>query len=253
MATAKVSPAESPLPYWVMDVETMNPPPDAMTRLEEEFLLEWEPGGNLKDPEKIEAKRLSDVQKFRERAALLDAAPVAMVGLMFEEQTFLLHGLKTAKAKWFGNRKNNVTLEGFQGEKALMQAVCLVLAEKTSPGCIGVGHNCFLFDLPRIRLACVRNGLKLPEALRVVLSEDEDRRRFVDVMRTFCRYFGRNEIMISQEKMLGRLGLESLLKGVATGADVPALLEAGKIHEVATKLLADLIGVRDAFLKMTGR
>lgn len=254
MATAKPLPAESPLPFWIMDVETANPPADVMARLEEEFLLEWEPGGNLKDPEKIEAKRLSDVQKFRERAALLDAAPVAMVGLMFEEQTFLLHGLKKAKAKWFGNRGNNVTLEGFAGERSLMEAVCLVLTEKTSPGWMGVGHNAFGFDLPRIRLACVRNGLRLPEALRVLVDEHEDRRRFLDTMHHFCKYFGRNgEIMISQEKMLGRLGIESLLKGVATGADVPALLEGGKIHEVATKLLADLVGTRDAFLKMTGR
>lgn len=254
MATAKVSPAESACPYYVLDVETANPPADVMARLEKELLEDWEPGGNVKDPEKIEAKRLSDVQKFRERAALLDAAPVAMVGLMFEEQTFLLHGLKKAKVKWFGNRGNNVTLEGFAGERSLMEAVCLVLTEKTSPGWMGVGHNCFGFDLPRIRLACVRNGLKLPEALRVVLTEGEDRRRFLDTMHHFCKYFGRNgEIMVSEEKMLGRLGIDSLLEDIATGADVPALLEAGKIHEVATKLLADLVGVRDAFLKMTGR
>lgn len=253
MATAKLLPAESPLPYWVMDVETMNPPPDVMARLEEEFLREWEPGGNLKNEEKIEAKRRGDLEKFRERAALLDVAPVAMVGVMLEEETFLLHGLKTAKAKWFGDRKNNVTLEGFRGEKALMEAVCLVLAEKTSPRSVGIGHNCFAFDLPRLRLAVVRNNLKLPEALRVVLNEDEDRRRFCDTMRHFCRYFGHGEIMISQEKMLGRLGLESLLRGVASGSAVPALLEAGRIDQVATKLLADLIGVRDAFLKMTGR
>jgi hypothetical protein len=215
MATAKVLPVESPCPFYVMDVETMNPPAEVMGRLEEEFLAEWEPGGNLKDPEKIESKRRAEIQKFRERAALLDAAPVVMVGLMFEEQTFLLHGLKTAKAKWFGNRKNNVTLEGFRGEKALMEAVSLVLNEKTSPGWMGVGHNCYGFDLRRIRLACVRNGLKLPEALRVVLNEEEDRRRFLDTMQHFCKYFGRNgEIMISQDKMLGRLGIESLLKAL---------------------------------------
>ena len=94
---------------------------------------------------------------------------------------------------------------------------------------LGAGHNCFGFDLPRLRLAAVRNGLKLPEALRVLVDQDEDRRRFLDTKQHFCRYFGRNgEVMISQEKMLGRLGIESLLKGVATGADVPALLDAGK-------------------------
>ena len=253
MVTVKVSPPELPCPFYVVDVETMCPAPDVMARLEEEFLSEWEPGGTLKQPEKIEAKRLADLEKFRERAALLDEAPVAMVGIMFEDATFLLHGLQTAKATWFGNRENNVTLEGFDGEKGLMEAVSLVLNEKTSPGWIGVGHNCYGFDLRRIRLACVRNGLKLPGALRVVLNEDEDRRRFLDTMQHFCKYFGRNgEVMISQDKMLGRLGIESLLNGVARGPDVASLLASGKIKEVATKLLADLVGVRDAFLKMTG-
>jgi hypothetical protein len=240
-------------PYFCLDVETMNPAPEVMTRLEKEFLAEWEPGGNLKDPEKIEAKRQADLEKFREKAALLDEAPIAMVGVMFEEQTFLLHGVKRAKAKWFGRRGNNVLIEGFGGEKALMDAVVTVLDQKVTPDAVGVGHNCYRFDLPKIRLACVRNGLKLPEALRVLLVDGEDRQKFTDTMHVFCRYFARNgEIFVSQDRMLGRLGLESLLHDVATGADVPGLLAAGRIHEVATKLLADLTGVRSAFVKMTG-
>lgn len=254
MATAKALPVESPRPFFVLDVETMNPPAHEMTRLEQEFLADWEPGGNLKDPEKIEAKRQADLNKFRERAALLDAAPLAMCGLMFEGQTFLLHGLKTAKAKWLGSRKNGVTLEGFAGEKALMEAVITVLNEKTEADSIGVGHNLFGFDLRRLRLACVRNGLMLPDVLRVVRTDGEERQRFVDTMQLFCKYFGRsNDIMVSQETMLTRLGVESLLHGVATGADVPALLAAGKVSEVGTKLLADLLGVRAAYLRMTGR
>jgi len=241
-------------PYFCLDVETMAPPADVMTRLEKEFLAEWEPGGNLKDPEKIEAKRQADLEKFREKAALLDEAPIAMVGVMLEAETFLLHGVKTAKAKWFGRRENNVLIEGFAGEKALMEAVITVLDEKVTRDAVGVGHNCYRFDLPKIRLACIRNRLKLPESLRVLLVDGEDRQKFTDTMHVFCRYFARNgEIFVSQDVMLGRLGIESLLRGVADGSDVPGLLAAGKINEVATKLLADLVGVRDAFLKMTGR
>ena len=254
MATARALPAESLHPFFVFDVETMNPPAEVVATLEAEFLAGWEPGGNLKDPEKIEVKRQADLVKFRDRLALHDAAPVAMVGLMFDGETFLLHGVGRKKAKWFGGKKNHVTLEGFAGEKSLMEAVCTVLNEKTSPGWIGVGHNCYGFDLPRLRLACVRNGLTLPEALRVVVDDQEERRRFIDTMAHFCRYFGRNgEIMISQEKMLDRLGIRNLLKGVATGADVPGLLAAGELDAVATKLLADLVGVRDAYVRMLGR
>jgi len=253
MATAKAMPAESPAPFYVFDVETMNPPADVVERMEKEFLETWEAPGNLRDPDKVEAKRTTDFEKFREKLALTDEAPVTMVGLMFEDQTFLLHGLRVAKAKWAGSRKNNVTLEGFRGERALMEAVVTVLNEKTSPGWVGVGHNAYKFDLPKLRLACVRQGLALPDALRVVVSDDEDRRRFVDTMQHFCRYFGRNgELFISQDKMLQRLGLPSLLDGIADGKDVPGLLANGEIAAVANKLLADLVGVKAAYLRMVG-
>ena len=247
---------EAVCPFFVFDVETMNPPPELMERLEKEFLAEWEPPGNMKDEEKINLRKQADLEKFRERAALHDEAPVSLVGLMFESRTYLLHGLKATKAKWFGKRENNVSIEGFKNERELMEAVYATLDEKTSERMQGVAHNCFGFDLSKLRLAGVRHGLVLPEALRVVMDEEEDRRRFVDTMSLFCKYFSkRGELFIKQESMLERLGLPALLKGVATGADVPKLLaeKPPRINEVATKLLADLCGCRDAYLRMTQR
>ncbi len=236
--------AEPVADFFVFDVETMNPPPAEMKRLEADFLEDWEPGGNLKDPEKIEAARANALLK------------VSMVGLMFEERVFLLHGLKREKPKWFGKRERNVSIEGFPNEGALIEAVYAVLEEHTTEKMQGVGHNIFGFDLSKLRLAGVRNGLTLPDVLRVVLDEEEERRRFTDTMVLFTKFFSkRGELFITQDRMLERLGIESLLKGVATGADVPRLLAENppKINEVAAKLLADLIGVRESFLKMTSR
>lgn len=253
MAT-KALPVEPLRSFFCFDVETGNPSPDTMKQLEETYLSEWEPPANFKDVEKIESRRQIGLEKFRERAALLDAAPIMMCGLMFEDATFLLHGLKRAKPRWFGNRKNAVTLQGFGDERELMMGVSDVLNAKTTPDSIGVGHNIFGFDLRRLRLATVRHGLPLPAALRVVRDDDEDRQHFCDTMQLYGRYFGRsNDIMISQTVMLEQLGITPLLRDVCTGADVPKLLDSGNVNEVATKLLADLIGVRDAFLKMTGR
>ncbi|SRR5579884_2851524 len=246
--------AEPVTEFFIFDVETMNPPAKEMERLEREFLAEWEPPGNLKDAEKINGRQQADLEKFRDRIALHDAAPVAMVGLMFEDKTFLLHSLGRDRVKWFGKRENRVSIEGFRGERELIGAVYAVLSEKTTEKMQGVGHNIFGFDLAKLRIAGVRNGLTLPDALRVVMDEEEERQRFVDTMTLYCKYFARRgEIMISQERMLERLGVESLLKGVANGGDVPKLLAAGKLNEVATKLLADLVGVREAYLRMTGR
>lgn len=248
--------AEAVAEFWVFDVETMNPPDEQMKRIEADFVADWEPGGNLKDPEKIEAARAAALLKFRDKAALLDAAPVSMVGLMFSERVYLLHGLKREKPKWFGRRDRNVSIEGFPNEGSLIEAVYAVMEENTTEKMQGVGHNIFGFDLSKLRLAGVRNGLTLPDVLRVVLDEEEERRRFTDTMVLFTKFFSkRGELFITQDKMLDRLGIESLLKDVATGADVPRLLAANppKINEVATKLLADLVGVRDAFMRMTSR
>lgn len=248
--------AEAVAEFFVFDVETMNPQAEHMKRLEADFVADWEPSGNLKDPEKIAAAQAAALLKFRDKAALLDAAPVSMVGLMFADRVYLLQGIKREKPKWFGKRERNVSIEGFPNEQSLIEAVYAVLEEQTTGKMQGVGHNIFGFDLAKLRLAGVRHGLVLPDALRVLMDEEEDRRRYVDTMSLYCKYFARRgELFISQDRMLERLGIESLLKGVATGADVPRLLaqDPPKINEVATKLLADLVGVRDAFLRMTGR
>jgi hypothetical protein len=256
MATARVAAVEQAVDAFFFDVETMNPEPKVMEQIEKEFLAEWEPPKGWKDEAKIAEKRAEDLEKFHERAALHDAAPVAMVGLMFDGETFLLHSLKNERAKWFGKNgaANRVSIEGFAGEKQLMEMVCRLIAKKTDEKTRGVGHNIFGFDLGKIRLAIVRNGLPLPECFRVLHLEDEDRQQFLDTMRMYTRYFGKaGQLFITQDAMLENLGITPQLKGVATGADVPKLLEAGKITAVATKLWADLVGVRAAFNRMTSR
>jgi hypothetical protein len=265
MATAiRPLAADAVSEFAVIDVETMDAREEdilaAQEEVRREFEADWQPPENYKDPVKIaalrEEKLAKRVDRIREQAALLDAAPVAMLGLMLEQQTFLLHGLKREKAKWFGKngKANHVSIEGFAGEKELMEAAAEILERKTSAETLITGHNIFGFDLRKLRLATVRNGLTLPPAFRVRLVDGEERQSVLDTMHHFCKYFGRNgEIMISQDAMLERLGIGSLLKGVASGKDVPGLLAAGKVTEVATKLLADLMGVRQAVLRMTGR
>jgi hypothetical protein len=254
MSTARLPLPEAPCEFFCFDVETTNPP-------EEEVVKDFEanydgPPKGWKDLAKIEEHRSETLLKWHEKAALLDIAPIAMVGMLFEEETFLLHGLKAEKAKWFGKNgaKNRVSIEGFASEKELMQMVCRLLTKKVGPETRGVTHNGFGFDLGKVRLAIVRNGLPLPEIFRVMHLDDEERQPWVDTMRMYCRYFARaGQLFIKQETMLENLGIEPLLKNVATGADVPVLLKNGKINEVAAKLLADLVGLRSAFTKMTGR
>lgn len=254
-------PIEAPVNFYVFDIESMNPSEAIIAaeeqRVTEEFLENWEPPENYKDPEKIEEKKQRDLQKkvskVRERAALMDESPVMMIGLMFAEETMILHGCKRHAAKWLGKdgKRNRVSIEGFSGEKALMEAAITTLDARIRPDTMGVGHNIYGFDLPKLRLAAARNDLRLPDALRVKIHEDMEKPRMLDTMHFFCRYFARSgQMMIKASVMQRRLGLAPLLEGVADGKDVPKMLADGKVEQVAIKLFADLVGCRDSFLRM---
>ncbi len=244
---------EAPCEAFFFDVETMDASEEAVDR---DFAENYETPKSYKDQEAIERHKADARVKWTEKAALLDAAPVAMVGLMFERKTFLLHGLKNERGKWFGRNgeRNQVWIEGFAGEKLLMEMVCKVITRFTGAETRGVGHNIFGFDLGKLRLAIVRNGLALPEFFRVLTLEDEERQQFVDTMKLYTRYFAKSgQMFIKLEAMAENLGIDVPLKGIATGEDVPKLLAAGKITAVAAKNLSDLVVVREAFLRMTGR
>lgn len=248
--------AEAPCEAFFFDVETMDPPAETVKRMEAAWLENWQPPESWKDADKIAARKAEALEAWRGKLALTDEAPVAMAGLMFESDTMILHGLKRESAKWLGKngKRDRVSIEGFSSESELMQAVIDVLDSRIRANTMGVGHNIFRFDLPKLRLAAARNGLVLPEALRVRLFDDEERQRLLDTMQHYTRYFGREgQLMISASEMQRRLGLPVLLDGVADGKDVPGLLARGKIQQVATKLYADLLGVRAAFLRMAGR
>lgn len=257
MASPKLSVAQSasPCKCALLDIETRNPDAEEMAELEQRFNAEWEPPANYKDAAKIEARRAEDLVKFRDKAALLPQAPIAVVGVMLDDgRTYQLHAMGAEKPRWRDARRRKVSVEGFAGERELMRALAALLAEETDAETMLVGFNVLAFDLPKARLACVRHGLELPEALRLKLVEDDERQPVFDLMVQYCRKFlGTRELFISQEEMLFQMGIRPAIgRDVASGAEVPKLLEAGKLDAVLTKNLADLADLRQAFLRMTG-
>lgn len=242
--------------FYIFDVETTEPAPEEVARMEADWLENWEPPANYKDAEKIAAYKAEQLAKWRERLALADEAPLAMIGVMFPEETMILHGVKKHAVKWLGKngKRDRVSIEGFAGESRLIEATIQVLEARIRERALGVGHNIYGFDLPKLRLAAARNNLRLPDALRVKIHDEMERPQMLDTMHHFCRYFARSgQLFISAAEMQRKLGLPALLEGVADGKDVPRLLAAGKVEQVAIKLFADLVGCRDSFLRMTGR
>lgn len=239
-------------PQIFVDLETGNPSPERMAELVRQFELEWEPPGNLKDETKIEARRTADLAKFTEKAALLPDAPVRVVAVL-ADKLWQFHSMKRERARWEGSK--TVVVEGFADEKSMLEATCSLLADVAGPDTLFVAHNAFAFDLPRLRLAFVRNGLALPPALQLKIADEDSQSRVFDTMTQFARRFlGQNGPgFVSQDAMLDSMGIRPLSNQNLTGADVPALLDAGKLDAVLLKNRADLLDLRKAFERMTGR
>lgn len=208
----------------------------------------WKAPSNWK-PETVESKRQEAAERIREKAALLDAAPIICIGVMTSGGEQILFS---------GMSKPIGAIAGWQilnaGSESLM---LLALREwlNTAPWAEEpalVGANLRDFDLPKLRLAYLRAGLRLPELLRPRL-EGEPPLRLADVtslIKAFSTQY-RHEFLISLNRTASILGID-LPKQVINGADIPALYQQGKYMELATYCCIDVLTTARAFLLMTG-
>lgn len=57
----------------------------------------------------------------------------------------------------------------------MLQATCGLLADVAGPETVLVAHNLLGFNLPRLRLATIHNGIALPAQLQVGIMQDDAR------------------------------------------------------------------------------
>lgn len=231
---------------WIcLDCETADAPPEAI----EVAIQAWKPPSNWK-PETKETKRQEAAERFRKNAALLDASPILCVGVMTSRgDQILFSGMPEPVGDISGWQVLNA------GSEPLM---LLALREwlNTAPFTeepVLVGANLKGFDLCKLRLAFLRNGLKLPELFRPRL-EGEPPIRLVDVtslVKVFSTQY-RDDFMISLDRTASILGIERP-KQIINGADIPVLYQQGKYTEVATYCCIDVLTTARAFLLMTGQ
>ncbi len=229
----------APLPYLVLDIET-----GAATEEEIQAALNgWKCPTNVKDPEKREAKRKEAEAKIRGQSALLDVAPILVVGCAHHSGVVLFNGMDGIA----------YTIEGATilpcGDERLMLLAFQQWADAfTGPETVLVGFNHLAFDLPRLRLAYVRHRLPLPECLRPC----EQNQAVYDVMRNFTRYFtaeNHGELFISLDTVLSRLGLPQY-KSLVNGAMIPELAREGRVLEVLQYCAVDTLATREAWQLM---
>lgn len=202
----------------------------------------WEPSKAWK-PETIGARYLEMLAKKTERLALLDASQIIAVALRTPAEVACIHSMQSHPPA----KVESADVAGFASERVMLESLRSFMATRAGEQTTLVGHNIGHFDLPRLRLAFLRNGLQLPPLLA-----DPDQPVF-DTMREFCRRFSAdNETgRIALADVLSKIGLPNH-KTVAAGGDVPALFAAGQFDSITRYALLDVMTEAEVFLRLTG-
>lgn len=223
--------------FLTIDLETGFP---SETDIQAEIAA-WKPSGNAKKEETIERQRAEAEQKIRERSALLDSAPVVSIACQSDCFVRVFHSLKTE------------TIPGVMqfpapDEKTLLLLFRAFLDGFTTPETVLVGHNIRGFDLPKLRLRYLANGLRLPG----ILQPNPDTRTD-DTMLLFSRYFAiGNREFVSLDEMGRKLGIVGQGKYLS-GAEVPAAVAAGRHTEVVVYNVNDVLQTTQAWQRLTSK
>lgn len=225
--------------WFAIDIETANAQPDAA---EEEVRRFWRPKANWKD-ETIGQRYREAVSKQAEKLALLDQSPVIVVAIRTEDELRCLHACQARECETI----HGGLIEGFGTEQDMLLGLRNLLDCCCTAETLIVGHNIRHFDLPKLRTAYMRCGLRMPLALA-----NADQPTF-DTMSEFCRRFSlKRDIMVSLEDVLKAFEIESHKQDIS-GADVPGYYNAGAWKILAQYAMADVLKEAEVFQRMSGR
>lgn len=241
---APVLALHQPAPWIVLDCETGDAPESAV----EAAIDAWKAPSNWK-AETVEKKRQEHAEKARDKAALLDASPILCMGLMSNRWRIMLNGMNGERPEIPG-----WDVWPTQSERGLLLALRALFNDRTAIATILGGHNVRGFDLPKLRGAFVRNGLRLPEILRPAMRGDEACEVIdtASLIKAFSMEL-RDEFCPSLDEVCRVLGIP-LPKTTISGADVPRLhREGGHTAEILTYCAIDCEATTRAFLLLTGQ
>lgn len=236
-APALVFPA--PFAFLALDIETANGRPDEAER---HMRLTWSPSSKWKALT-IGERYLDAEETWKGKLALLDTAPIVVVSLQTESELRCLHALGAAPP----HEVHGGVVEGFGSMREMLIALRTGLDARVGPETPLVGHNIVEFDLPKLRHAYVRSGLRLPVCLR-----DRDQPVYdcmVEFVRRFC--VGRSRIMVSLSDLLDELRLPNH-KREMDGSQVPRLVEEGRVDELVAYALRDAAIEAELYRRMSG-
>lgn len=226
----------------VIDLETGDAPVEAIV----DAIRNWKAPSNWKS-ETVEAKRAEAAEKIREKVALLDASPILCIGMQTDSARFLLNGMDASAPE----------IDGWPvmpclDEYGLLSALRAVLDQVGTPETLIVGHNVRAFDLPKLRQAYIRHGLRPPEILKPRLR-DENRAETVDTASLFKAFSmeHRNDFCPSLDTVAASFGIPRP-KQHMSGADCPRLYREGQIQTILTYCAVDVATTARAYALMAG-
>lgn len=254
MIGAKAKPAKAgagppvprgPVKQLTLDLETYDPPEEAIVLAMEN----WQSPANLRDPAKVEARRVEAEVKIRERGALLDQAPVACIACHEGQRVVVFNGLNGRPYKIRG-----VEVVSCGDEKTMLLVFREWLDRITDAATVLVGHNAKRFDLPKLRHRYTYHRLRLPCCLDPCAEEPQ---QVCDTMTLGSRFFSAEAAhngpgMISLSEIATKLNLPKT-KHLCRGADVPAMVAAKKVREVLAYAALDAALTRQLYLLLTGQ
>lgn len=241
-ATAPAVAAAPAAAYLVLDLETGDAPAESV----EAAIAAWKAPSNIKDLDKIEARRQEAAARFAERAALLDDSPILCVAIQTDTLRLIFNGMT---AELYPITDWSVIPCGNEG--ILLRALRNFLDCGTSPDTVIVGHNLRAFDLPKLRHAYIRHGLRLPELLKPRLR-DEDKAETVDTATLFKAFSmeHRDDFCPALDTVAATLRIPRP-KQYMSGADCPRLYREGEIQTVLTYCAVDVATTARAYQLMT--
>lgn len=242
LEAASKLPPEPTISWHVVDIETGY----ASQAEIEKQINDWKPPANIKDAEKIDAKRREFEFSVKVRSSLTDDAPI--ICMSFETSDGVCAVLSAMPEINLDSPIDGFSLLQFRSEKELLKEYSEYLASLLveSGGLIIAGHNILGFDLPKIRNRMIRNGLKIPPVLlpyQKGISVYDTMRRAADFGCDLQRDKG---AFISFDRLANSLGIDGH-KSILSGAEIPANHEkamqliAGGAKEAADDLITEII------------
>lgn len=227
----------APAPWIVLDIETADAPEEAIAAAADA----WKAPSNWK-ADTVVRRRAEAKQRIAEDAALLDAAPIAVIAVQTPHGAALFTAFGAVEVP-------GVTVFPSADERDMLRQFRSWLELVATPGETEVaGHRLKAFDLPKIRHGCLRQRLRPPAALThpdAPIFDLEQRIRWYSTELYDAQ-------RISLDAVCRCLGVP-LPKEFVSGAEVPGLLREGRYAEVATYAAIDVAATTRAFLLMSGQ